>query len=242
MEAIKKSIFYQELVELADEEYRQFSGKLTPNVLPERFLGVRIPLLRALAKRLLKTEGERVVQFLKDLPHGYYDENNLHGILLSEQKDFQKTIQHLEEFLPFVDNWATCDIMSPQAFKKQRRSKMPEGSEILLCHIRRWMGSDHEYTIRFGIEMLMTHYLGEEFQTEYLEWVTSIRREEYYVKMMIAWFFATALTKQYEHTLPYIEKGVLEYWTHNKAIQKARESRLIPEDRKVYLQSLRRKE
>lgn len=236
-EIIKKSVFFADLLSLADSDYQKFTCSLVPNVSAEKILGIRIPLLKKLAKQLCKERPEKAAMFLSDLPHGYYDENNLHGLLISEQKDFQQTIALLEQFLPQIDNWATCDIIRPKIFKKHKLD--------LLSYIRRWMFAEHEYTVRFGIEMLMTHFLDEDFQPEYLKWVVAVQHETYsheayYVKMMIAWFFATALTKQYADVVPIIEQGLLEMWTHNKAIQKAKESRRISDETKHYLQSLKR--
>lgn len=233
MEKSRKSVFYQPLVALADPDYQLFQSKLMPNVELQHILGVRIPNLRKLAKELGKSEPQKVEIFLTDLPHTYYDENNLHGLLISEEKDFTKILARLDEFLPHVDNWATCDIIGPRIFRKY--------TEELLPHIQRWMQSEHEYTIRFGIEMLMTWYLDDIFQPEYLQWVAAVRHDAYYVRMMIAWFFATALAKQYESTLPILEQKILVPWTHNKAIQKARESRRIMPERKDYLNTLKQK-
>lgn len=236
-ELIKESIFFDDLLSLVDREYQKFTCNLVPNVSSEKILGIRIPLLRKLAKQLCKECPEKVAVFLSDLPHGYYDENNLHGLLISEQKDYQEAIALLERFLPQVDNWATCDIMNPHIFKKHRYDLLP--------NIKEWMFVEHEYTIRFGIKMLMTHFLDEDFRPEYLKWVVEVQHktyshEDYYVKMMIAWFFATALTKQYAHALLIIEQGLLESWTHNKAIQKAKEIKRISDETKYYLQSLKR--
>ena len=227
----KRSIFYKELKPLSEENYRAFTKKLVPNIDENKILGVRIPALRKLAKDLSKREPDQVQAFYQDPDHFYFDEKNLHGLLISEEKDVEHIIDLLDEFLPYVDNWATCDIISPKSFKKH--------PEDLPVHIKRWMASNQEYTIRFGIEMLMTHYLGENFHPSYLELVGSVRHEAYYVKMMVAWFFATALSKHYEQILRFLEQKVLDRWTHNKAIQKARESRLISEEKKEHLKSLK---
>lgn len=227
----KPSIFYDRLREIAEPEYQKFSAKLTPNLKQERILGVRIPLIRALTKQLLKESPQQVAEFLRVLPHYYFEENNLHGLLIAEQKDFTQVIKLLEQFLPQVDNWATCDIISPKVFKKHQVE--------LLEHIKTWISAEHEYTIRFGIGMLLKFYLDDNFHPDYLKWVAAIRNPQYYVKMMVAWYFATALTKQYELSLPLIEQHQLEPWTHNKAIQKARESRRISPERKEYLFGLR---
>ena len=214
---------------LADQEYRAFQLKLTPGVAPERVLGVRIPALRALAKELARAGTGAA--FLTALPHATYDENNLHALLLSEERDYDRTVTALDAFLPYVDNWATCDIMSPRAFRKNRPRLRED--------IRRWMASDRPFTVRFGMEMLMTHFLDGDYSPEYPEWVTVIDSNNYYVNMMIAWYFATALAKQYDSVIPYLEDHRLSSWVHNKTIQKAVESFRVPEERKAYLRTLR---
>lgn len=227
MKSITESLF-----ELRDEEYARFQAKLTPTVDAELFIGVRVPDVRKLAKKLKSTpEAE---DFLHELPHKYYDENMLHGLLISEIKDFDKAVEETDRFLPFVDNWAVCDIMSPGIFKKHKSE--------LIKHIGRWAGSNEVYTIRFGIEMLMSHYLDDDFKAEYLEIPAVIRSNEYYVNMMIAWFFATALAKQWDSTVSYIESNRLDKWTHNKTIQKAVESYRITDEQKIYLKSLKIKQ
>lgn len=190
---------------------------------------IRTPELRKFAKAF--AQKPEATKFLQILPHKYYEENNLHGFLIETMKDYGQVIAALDAFLPFVDNWATCDLMSPKIFQKH----LPE----LLEQIKIWVASDHTYTIRFGIEMLMTFFLDEQFQPEYLALVAGVHSEEYYVNMMIAWFFATALAKQYDAVLPFIQQGCLEPWTHNKAIQKAVESYRISDDQKTYLKSLK---
>lgn len=219
----------QELFSLQDKEYRAFQIKLIPTVDPETVIGTRTPALRAFGKHLVK-EGE-AEGFLTELPHSYFDENQLHAFILSEVKDEERCFQEVERFLPYVDNWATCDQLSPKAFKKNR--------ERLLLYIRKWILSDEVYTIRFAIGMLMQHYLDEDFKLEYPEMVAQVQSEEYYVNMMIAWYFATALAKQYDAVIPFIEKQRLQPWTHNKAIQKAVESRRISPEQKDYLRSLK---
>jgi 3-methyladenine DNA glycosylase AlkD len=221
----------QTLFEMQDEPYADFIRKLIPTLPKESIIGVRTPVLRKYEKTLRKREDIEV--FLNDLPHRYYEENQLHCFLLSAEKDYERSIGHVRCFLPFVDNWATCDSMSPVSFRKHK--------EELLPYIRDWVGSAETYTIRFGIGMLMQHFLDDAYTDEYPEIVASLSSEEYYVNMMRAWYFATALTKQYARALPFIENERLDLWTHNKAIQKAVESYQIPEDRKVYLKTLRRK-
>ena len=193
------------------------------------FIGIRVPVLRKFAKEFAK-EAECEF-FLQQLPHEYYDENMLHGLLISQIKDYEECIRLTERFLPYIDNWAVCDIMSPKVFAKHK--------EELLAKIKTWSQSSHVYTCRFGIETLMTHYLDKEFKTEYLEIPASVRSDEYYVKMMVAWFFATALAKQWEATIPYIEQKRLAPWTHNKTIQKSIESYRISPEQKEYLRSLK---
>ena len=221
--------YTEELFTLQDKKYAAFQAKLIPNIDPGSVIGVRTPELRALAKRLYRETDTS--EFLNTLPHRYFDENQLHAFLLSEEKAFEKCIGAVEKFLPYIDNWATCDQLSPKVFRKHK--------EELLVHIRNWIVSDKTYTIRFGIGMLMQHYLDESFDPEYPSLAASVRSEEYYVNMMIAWYFATALAKQYDAVLPYIEEQKLEKWTHNKAIQKCVESRRISEEQKEYLKSLR---
>ena len=219
-----------ELFVLQDISYADFQAKLIPNIPRDLFIGVRVPDFRKLAKRIAKEP--EVSKFLRDIPHKYYDENILHGILVSEMKDYDSCIKAVDEFLPYVDNWAVCDIMSPKIFKKNKTA--------LLEKIKEWSASEKTYTCRFGIEMLMSHFLDDDFKPEYLEIPLSVNSQEYYVKMMIAWFFATALAKQWDATIKHIEEQRLDTWTHNKAIQKARESRRITLKQKEYLKSLKR--
>lgn len=218
------------LFELQDKEYAEFQSKLTPTVSKEKFIGVRVPEVRKLAKQYIKDEESNL--FLQTLPHEYYDENMLHGLLISEIKDFDIGIKEVDKFLPYVDNWAVCDIMSPKIFKKNK--------EKLMEKIKLWSVSKETYTCRFGIEMLMSHFLDEDFKPEYLEIPANIHSEEYYVQMMIAWFFATALAKKWDETIIYIEQSKLDKWVHNKTIQKARESYRITQEQKQYLNILKR--
>ena len=220
----------EELFALQDISYGNFQSKLIPGIPRKHIIGVRVPEGRKLAKRLLKEE--KVSKFLGELPHKYYDENMLHGLLISEIKDYDKCIKEVDKFLPFVDNWAVCDIMSPKIFKKNKVE--------LLQKIKEWSISKKTYTCRFGIEMLMTYFLDDDFKPEYLEIPVSVNSDEYYVQMMIAWFFATALTKQWDVTIKYIENHRLDAQTHNKAIQKARESNRVTKDQKEYLKTLKR--
>lgn len=221
-----------ELFRLQDQAYRDFQGKLIPTVKPNAMIGVRTPKLRELAKQIVKRED--VNEFLCALPHEFFDENQLHAFIISEMKDFQTCMEKLCAFLPYVDNWATCDQMSPKVFKKHRKE--------LLTYIKIWLASDETYTVRFAIGMLMEHFLDEDFDILYPEMAARIRSDEYYINMMIAWYFATALAKRYEEVLPYMEEKKLDTWTHNKAIQKAIESSRITPEQKTYLRSLKIKE
>ena len=218
-----------ELFKLQDLDYRDLQVKIIPTADKESIIGVRTPALRTMAKELSRRED--ISLFLNDLPHRYFDENQLHAFILSEMKDFQTCMARVEAFLPYVDNWATCDQMSPKVFKKYK--------DELLLHIREWMKSAHTYTIRFGIGMLMEHFLDADFDLKYPEAVAKIRSDEYYVNMMIAWYFATALAKQYEAVLPFIEGHRLDDRTHRKAIQKSVESYRISDEQKAYLKTLK---
>lgn len=218
-----------ELMRLRDPDYREFQSKLIPTVDPETVIGVRTPELRALAKRLAKRPETEA--FLAELPHWYFDENQLHGFLISGMRDYERCIAALERFLPFVDNWATCDQMSPKVFRTHRAELLP--------YIRRWLESGETYTVRFALGMLMEHYLDADFAPEYPALAASVRSDEYYVNMMIAWYFATALAKQYDTVLPYLKQHRLAAWTHNKTIRKAVESYRIPPERKAYLKTLK---
>ena len=219
----------EELFALQDISYADFQAKLTPNIPRELFIGVRVPDLRKLAKKV--AEEPETSKFLKNLPHKYYDENMLQGLLISEIKDYDACIVAVDEFLPYVDNWAVCDIMSPKIFKKNKKA--------LLEKIKEWSASEKTYTCRFGIEMLMSHFLDDDFKAEYLEIALSVNSEDYYVQVMVAWFFATALAKEWDATVKYIEDHRLDRWTHNKAIQKARESSRITPKEKEYLKSFK---
>ena len=222
----------QELFRLRDQAYRDFQAKLIPTVDPERMIGVRTPALRAYAKALLKEPSAE--GFLQDLPHRYFDEDQLHAFLLSEIRDFDRCVGEVDRFLPYVDNWATCDQLSPRCFKKRRRELLP--------YVRRWIDSGETYPVRFGVGMLMQHFLEEDFDPAYPRLVADLRSEEYYVNMMRAWYFATALAKRYEDILPYLEGDALDPWTHNKAIQKATESYRVSPEQKAHLKGLKRRE
>lgn len=226
------------LREMRDPKYAEFQAKLTPGIDPDRFIGVRTPQLRAFAKELVKGRSQDISAelfdtFLSELPHKYFDEDQLHAFIISENKDFDSCMEMTEKFLPYVNNWATCDQMSPKVFAKHKSE--------LLDHVYRWIGSGETYTVRFGIGMLMEHFLDGDFDVSYMDRVAQIRSDEYYVNMMIAWYFATALAKQYDQALEFIKEHRLDMWTHNKAIQKAIESRRITPEQKEYLRSLKRK-
>ena len=217
------------LFTLQDKKYRDFQSKLIPTVAIDNVIGVRTPELRKYAKELSKRED--IKDFLNVLPHQYFDENQLHAFIVSEIKDFDLCIQEVCRFLPFVDNWATCDQMSSKIFKKHHSE--------LLKYIKEWLSSDKTYVVRFAIGMLMEHFLNDDFDIAYPEIIAKIKSDEYYVNMMIAWYFATALAKQYNLVLPFIENKRLESWTHNKTIQKAVESNRITDEQKAYLKKLK---
>ncbi len=214
-----------ELFKLQDKEYREFQSKLIPNINKERIIGVRTPLLRQLSKKIIKENNYS--DFLNDLPHKYFDENQIHAFIISEIKDYDECLFEFNKFLPYIDNWATCDQSSPKIFLKN--------SDKLINEIKRWIKSKDTYTIRFGIGMLMRIYLDDNFKPEYLKMVSNIKSDEYYVNMMIAWFFATALAKQYDSTIEYIKNYKLDKWVHNKIIQKSIESYRISKEKKEYL-------
>lgn len=219
----------EKLLALQDEKYRDFHSKLIPTIPAETIIGIRMPIMRKLVKEYAKDPES--AEFLKQLPHTYYDENLLHALLVAEIKDYDTCVREVERFLPYVDNWAVCDVFSPKVFRKNR--------DKLIGKVREWSASERPYTCRFGMEMLMTHFLDEDFRPEYLEIPAAVHSEEYYVNMMIAWFYATALAKQWDATIGYVEKHRLDPWTHNKTIQKARESYRITPEQKEYLKTLK---
>ncbi len=219
----------EELFKLQDKKYRDFQSKLIPNVNSDAVIGVRTPELRKLAKKYEKKED--ISMFLEVLPHRYFDENQLHAFIISERKDYKRCIEETNRFLPFIDNWATCDQLSPKIFKKNKVD--------LLKEIYEWITSSNTYTVRFAIGMLMQHFLDDDFDIKYPKLVAKIKSEEYYINMMIAWYFATALAKQYDKIIPFIENKKIDKWTHNKTIQKAVESYRITEEQKSYLKTLK---
>lgn len=218
-----------ELFAAQDEKYRDFQAKLIPGIEADKIIGVRTPALRSFAKQLAKRDD--VSEFLEELPHEYFDEDQLHAFILSAMKDYDSCIESVCSFLPFINNWATCDQLSPKVFRKNR--------EDLFCHIEEWIASGETYTVRFAVGMLMEHFLGDGFDPKYAEMVAGIISDEYYVNMMRAWYFATALAKNYEEVLPFIEEKRLDEWTHNKTIQKAVESYRITPEQKTYLKGFK---
>lgn len=220
----------QKLFELRDDSYKEFHSRLMPGVPPDRIIGIRTPILRKFAKEFYKTDDFHA--FLNDLPHQYYEENNLHAFLVEQIKDFDEAVAKTEKFLPYVDNWATCDSFKPKAFKKN--------TDRLTENIKVWMKSNKPYTVRYAVGLLMNLYLGENFKAEYMELVVKIKSDEYYVNMMIAWYFATAIAKRYNDAIVYIEHNRLDKWIHNKTIQKTIESYRVPEEVKEYLKTLKR--
>lgn len=220
---------YDRLNEVRDESYREFQIRLVPNVPPETIVGVRTPDMRKIAKEVFESADRDA--FLNDLPHRYYEENLIHFFVLSMIKDFDECVRRVEAFLPYVDCWPVSDQATPKAFKKNH--------EKLLPYIQIWIASEHVYTARFGIRMLMNEFLDADFKEEYLSLVAAKQDEDYYLKMMVAWYFATALAKRYDETVPYLEARRLDEWTHKKAIRKAIESFRVTDAHKEYLKSLR---
>ncbi len=220
---------YDLLIREKDEEYKDFQAKLVPNISPDTMIGVRTPQMRKIAKEVFNSESRD--EFLKDLPHGYYEENLVHFFVIAMIKDFDQCVRAVEEFLPYIDCWPVSDQATPKTFTRNH--------EKLLPYIRKWIKSDHIYTARFGIRMLMNEFLDEDFKPDYLEWVASVKGEDYYIKMMVAWYFATALAKRYDESVKYIEERKLDEWIHKKAIQKALESYRVTAAHKEYLKSLR---
>lgn len=219
----------EELLALAETKMAEFSRKLNPTLEPSSILGIKTPLLRKVARELINSEN--CSDFLKDLPHKYFEENQVHCFAISMIKNFDECVKELEDFLPYIDNWATCDQTSPKVFGKNK--------EKLLDYINKWIKSDEPYTVRFAVNMLMQHYLDDDFKPEYLDIVSSIDSEHYYVQMVVAWYFATALAKQYEDAIKIIENKKLSKWVHNKTIQKAKESYRVTPEHKEYLKTLK---
>ncbi len=225
----KKEDITKYLLECRDEGYKDFTSKLIPNIDNENIIGVRTPTVRKLAKSLRKSKV--AYDYLHSLPHKYLEENHLHGFLIENEKDFRTAVKLTEDFLPYIDNWATCDSVRPKVFKKYKEELYP--------HICEWINSKHEYTVRYAIGLLLSFYLDDAFSTKHLELVAGVKSDEYYIKMMVAWYFATALAKQYESTIPYIENKVLQKWTHNKTIVKSCESYRVSDPHKAYLRTLK---
>ncbi len=219
------SAVIQTLFALKDSEYRDFQARLIPTVSKDTIIGVRVPQLRKVASNLIKNNAYG--EFFEELPHKYYDENMLHSILISKIKDFDKAMKATDDFLPFIDNWAVCDTLSPKVFSENKKE--------LLNRIKNWCDSKETYTCRFGIKMLMSHFLDKDFKPEYLSIPAKIKSDEYYVNMMIAWYYATALAKKWDQTIPYIDNRTLEQWIHNKTIRKSIESLRVTPEQKSYL-------
>lgn len=220
---------YERLSEFKSDKYRDFQSKLVPNISKDVILGVKTPEMRQIAKDIKGTK--EAEDFLKELPHKYYEENLVHFFLIAAIKDFDECVEAVETFLPYVDCWPVCDQASPNVFKKNHKKILPL--------IKKWIDSDHVYTSRFGMRILMNEFLGDDFKPEYLDWVASVKGEDYYIKMMVAWYFATALAKQYDASIVYFEEKRLESWTHKKAIQKACESFRVTDEHKEYLRTLK---
>lgn len=220
----------EQLFSLSDAKYRAFHSKLMPTVSPDLIIGIRTPVLRKFAKDFAKTDDAEA--FLNALPHTYYEENNLHAFLIEQIKDFDTALTKTEVFLPHIDNWATCDMFLPAVFRKNTDRLVPK--------IYEWLKSGEPFTVRYAIGLLLKLYLDDKFKPEYMQTVASVKSDHYYVNMMIAWYFATALAKQYDSAITYIENGVLDSWVHNKTIQKANESLVIPKETKNYLKTLKK--
>ena len=225
----KKTELQQQLFTMQDLKYRDFQSKLLPGIEKETIIGIRTPVLRKFAKEFSQTEEAQT--FLKKMPHQYYEENNLHMMLIAANKDYESCLKQVKSFLPYINNWATCDLPLPKCFAKHKQE--------LLMEIKDWITSGETYTIRYGIGVLMSLYLDDDFTPEYLKQVSAVESEEYYVNMMIAWYFATALAKQWDNTIPYLEEKKLSVWVHKKTIQKAIESFRITPEQKEYLRTLR---
>lgn len=219
----------ERLLELKDEKYKKFHSRLMPTVENDRVIGVRTPELRRFAKELRGSEEAK--NFMQALPHEFYEENNLHGFFIEFIKNYDECVAELDRFLPFVDNWATCDMTNPKILNQY--------PERLIKDIRRWLSSDDVYTVRFGLKTLMNCFLDEHFKEEYLELAAKTPCDEYYLSMMTAWFFATALAKQYDAALAYLVEKRLDKSTHNRAIQKALESYRIASEQKKFLRTLK---
>lgn len=228
--AMMRDRILRKLFSLKDNKYKSFSAKLIPNISPDSIIGVRAPLLRAFAKEI--ENDDNIVEYLNSLPHEFHEENILHAFIINEIKDFNECVHELDRFLPYVNNWAVCDSIRPKVFKKN--------TDLLCAEIYRWINSQKTYTVRFGIECLMTYFLDDFFNEKYLKTVSEIHSGEYYINMMSAWYFATALAKQWESTMPYLKNNILPEWVHNKTIQKATESYRITDEQKTYLKTLKR--
>ncbi|MDO5718831.1 MAG: DNA alkylation repair protein [Tissierellia bacterium] len=219
------------LMRLRDESYKEFNSKLIPNINPDKMIGIRIPVLRKLAKEIYREYPDLFENFLRDIPHFYFEEDNLHALMIDQIRDFNIALEKTEAFLPYIDNWQTCDIFSPKIFKEHKK--------IVLEKIEEWLKSDQIYTVRFAIGLLLSNYLKNGFKEEYFDMICDIDSDEYYIKMMIAWYFSMALVYQYDAALKIIKEYKLKKWIHNKTIQKAIESRRISKDKKEFLKTLK---
>lgn len=229
----KLTYIQNELFKLHDATYRDFHSALMPNIEKELVIGVRMPQLRKLARQLWKNERTKCMEFMNNLPHKYYEENNLHAVFIQNIKSYEECIFELEKFLPYVDNWATCDMMNPKALKKNITD--------LEKTAHQWILRNEEYVVRYAIGIFMRYFLEENFKKEYLRTIAKVKSDKYYINMMLAWYFATALAKQYDAAVDYLENNQLDKWVHNKTIQKAIESYRIADEKKAYLRSLKRK-
>lgn len=220
----------EKLFELRDENYKKFSAKLLPTVEEEKIIGIRTPELYKFVKKFFQDNDAE--NFLNDLPHKYFEENSIHAILICEMKNYAECLQAVKKFLPFIDNWGTCDSLVPKIFAKHTTELEGE--------IKSWLASNEIYTVRFAISMLMKFYLGKNFDEKYLRWVSEVELKDYYVEMMAAWFFAEALIKQYDAAIVFLEKNLLSASIRKKTIQKAVDSRRISAEKKIYLKTLRK--
>lgn len=221
----------EELFKIKDLKYKEFNQKLIPNIKKDKIIGIRVPILRKFAKDLYKENFNQAFSFMQKLPHFYFEENNLHLMLIENIKDFKTAIEYTDKILPFIDNWQSCDMFSMKIFKKY--------SDETYKKILEWINSKNTYSVRFAIKLLLTNYLDKEFKKQHLEIVSKIRTDKYYINMMIAWYFQMAILKQYNEAIKYIELNSLDPWTHNKVIQKCIESKLISDNKKLYLKSLK---
>ena len=214
---------------MQDLKYRDFHSRLMPGIDKETIIGIRTPILRKFTKEFARTPGAE--EFLTQLPHRYYEENNMHMMIISWIKDYEVCLKEVKKLLPYVNNWATCDSQLPKCFDKNK--------EDILERAKKWIAADTTYVKRYGMGVMMRLFLDEDFKEEYIQLVAGVKSEEYYVNMMIAWYMATALAKQWDAAIPYIQEHRLSEWVHRKSIQKAVESYRITPEQKDYLKGLR---